>query len=64
VQQAAPQEARPPKYQRDTRSSAAMAGAAAAGSLEPGPDHDSGRNGREPGSKCHRAPAHPGGGSF
>lgn len=45
VQQAAPHEARPPKYQRDTRASAAMPGGAPAAralsGLDPDPDPDS-----------------------
>lgn len=54
VQQAAPQEASPPKYHRDVRASA-MARAAA---TWPGSgQHNSGSSRGTPGSKCHRAPA-------
>lgn len=55
VQQAAPQEASPPKYQRDTRASA-MARAVATWS-DPGQHHNSGSSRLTPGSKCYRAPA-------
>lgn len=55
VQQAAPQEASPPKYQRDTRASA-MARAAAARS-DPGQHRNPGSSRLTPGSKCYRAPA-------
>lgn len=55
VQQAAPQEASPPKYQRDARASA-MARAAATWP-DPGQHHNSGSSLLTPGSKCHRAPA-------
>lgn len=55
VQQAAPQEASPPKYQRDARASA-MARAGATWP-DPGQHHNSGSSLLTPGSKCHRAPA-------
>lgn len=55
MQQAAPQEASPPKYQRDARASA-MARTAVAWP-DPGQHRNSGSSRLTPGSKCHRAPA-------
>lgn len=55
VQQAAPQEASPPKYQRDVRASAMVR--AAATWPDPGEHHNSGSSRSTPGSKCYRAPA-------